>query len=157
MVETIFSCNLVVFFRFFSCNFVIRQESEASSLTSPVGNLVEERPSKRKGGDKLGCWVGERPKRKAEIPETKTQKGEGILEAKRSKERKQNPFLCVIQSCERVVTAEVFGFSRETALLEHYNMHLKKGETPKFPASSLLDFCSCGWIKLKAQACRACG
>ena len=99
--------------------------------------------------------------------ETKRIKGEDVLAAKRPREKEvpertkeknnQNPFLCVVPACQIVVTAHVFGFSRETALLDHYKMHLKKGEVTKFAPNSLVDFCECGGIKLKAQACRACG
>ena len=131
---------------------LLSMEDECSKLQEPSSKVetVTERPFKRVAEDKSNL-------RKAELPEMKGQKEEGFLAAKRSKEKKQNPFLCVIPSCESVVTAEVFGFSRETALLEHYKMHLKKGEMPKFSAISLLDFCSCGGIKLKVQVCRDCG
>ena len=36
------------------------------------------------------------------------------------------------------VTGEVGGFSKETALVEHYKMHVRKGEIPEIFCSSLV-------------------
>ena len=77
---------------------------------------------------------------------------------KRPKEKIQrSPFLCVVPSCEIMVSGDIGGFSRETALTQHLNMHLKKGEVLDLSSHSLVAYCRCAAVKLKAQKCQVCG
>jgi len=122
-------------------------QTEVISSTSSAAPLEEGRPSKRKAKDES-----------TNLQNTKTPKVGGELPVpKRLKGKPQNPFLCAVPSCEIVVTAEVTGFSRKTALVDHYKMHLKKGVVPEISSSTLVSFCRCAAIKLTAQACRECG
>ena len=107
--------------------------------TSPMAKIDVERPSKRLAEDK------------PILLKPTTSKVPKITN------KPQNPFLCVVPTCEIVVSAHVFGFSRETALSEHYKTHVSKGEVTKFSQNSLLMFSGCGEVKLKAQTCQGCG
>ena len=90
---------------------------------------LEMRPSKRSAGD-------ESPQ-----PQSNNQPKHILPAQKIPREKSHNLFLCIVSSCEIVVTEEVFGFSRETALLERYKMHFSNGEVPQYSSNSLVGFC----------------
>ena len=95
--------------------------SQGAQLQVSKVETVTERPSKRVAEDK------------SNLHKAKTLKGPKI-------NKLHNPFLCEVPTCEIMVTAQVFGFTRETALLEHYKMHVKKGEVPIFFAKFAFGF-----------------